>query len=394
MPLFDEMVRNDFESARYAEPGFTYLNRTARAEFARIRRTLEEWFSRYPLSGQTELRARFRSENDAQHEAAFFELFLHELLLRTGCQVALHPVISGATRTPDFLAQPASGEDFYIEATVATNESIAEAGARARMSVVYDVLDRIVVAPDFFLWLRVDGAPATPPPARQMARFVNERLAELDPDRIAKLYEREDLDAVPSWHYEHDGWRIEFRPIPKRPEARGRPGVRPIGMRSSGAQSVDHRTPIRDAIVEKAGRYGEIDLPYIVAVNALEPVDETDIMEALFGKEQYTISFSDEEPAEPTASRMSRVLDGAWTSSQGPRNTRVSAVLLATRLSPWNVPRAHLRLYHNPWAQRLYDSVLTRLPQAVPQGGHLRPLDGESVSEIFSLALTWPEEAG
>jgi len=391
MKLFDEIEREGYKAAQYAESNFSYLNRTTRIEFDRIRHELEEWFSHYPASGQAELRARFRSDINSQQHAAFFELFLHELLVKLGCRVTLHPSATDGAKTPDFLAESSSGERFYIEATLATGKSAAEAGALARMNTVYDVLNRSVDSPNFFLWLVLEGAPATQPPAKKLASFVNARLAELDPDEITRLYESEGIDAVPRWHFEHEGWRIEFRPIPKKPEARGKPGVRPIGMQSFEIRWVDHRTAIRDAIIKKSGRYGVLDLPYIIAVNALEPIDEIDIMEALFGKEQFTVAFSQNEPLEPVRSEMSRLPDGAWTSPYGPRYTRVSGVLLATRLSSWNVPRANLRLYHNPWAQRVYSSVLTRLPQAIPQDDCMKRIDGESPRAILGLSPTWPE---
>ena len=394
MKLFDEIERNDYELAQYAEPLFAYLNRTARVEFARIRRELEEWFTRYPASGQAELRARFRSDIDSQHQSAFFELFLHELLLRLGCQVTIHPTVPNVARTPDFLVKSPDGERFYIEATIATNESAAEAASRARMNAVYDVLNRVVDSPDFFLWIKIDGAPKTPPPARRIASFVSAHLAELDPDQITRLYESGRIEEIPRWSFEHEGWEIEFKPIPKKNEARGKPGVRPIAVQSTGVRWVDRRTPIRDAITEKAGRYGVLDLPYVVAVNVLEFIDEIDILEALFGKEQFTILLSKSGPAETVNTRMSRLPDGAWSGTGGPRYTRVSAVLLATRLSVYNIPRANFRLYHNPWAYRPYQSVLTRLPQAVPRDNRMEHIDGESTEAIFGLPSSWPDEAG
>jgi len=51
----------------------------------------------------------------------------------------------------------------------------------------------------------------------------------------------------------------------------------------------------------------------------------------------------------------------------GRRLGRVSAVLVALWLYPWNLSRASLRLDHHPWTTYRYTSVLTRLPQAIPQ---------------------------
>ena len=355
---------------------------------------MEQWFDRYPTTGQAELCARFRSDNNTQHQSAFFELFLHELLFRLGCHVTLHPDIPNISKTPDFLVESPNGERFYIEATITTCESATEAAARARMNAVYDVLNREIKSPDFSLWINIEGAPATPPPAKRIASFINAHLAKLDYDEITRLYESERTEEVPRWRFEHEGWKIEFKPYPKTAKARGKPGVRPICGHSWGFREIDHRKPIRNAITKKAGRYGDLDLPYVVAVNVLEFIDEIDIMEALFGQEQLTISFSQNGFVNPVDTQISQLPSGAWTEPSGSRYTGVSAVLLASWLQPSNVPRADLCLYHNPWALRPYKSVLTRLPQAVLRDNQMEYVDGESIEKIFALPELWPKDAG
>jgi len=395
MRLFDEIERNDYGPSNYTEPIFTFLNRSARVEIYKIRDELEKWYSHYPAAEQAELCIRFRSNIRQQHQSAFFELFLHELLLRLGYEITIHPSLLGVARTPDFLVKSSDGEQFYIEATLATNESSSEAAAHARVNAVYDVLNRVIKSPNFFLWMNIKGTPETPPPAKKIASFLNVRLAELDPDEIIKLHESGKTDTIPKWHFEHDGWDIEFEPIPKKPEARNKPGVRPLGGQSFGLRMSDQRTPIRDAITGKAGRYGELDLPYIIAVNVLEIVDEIDIMEALFGKEQFTVTFPQNDLVEPINTEMSRLPDGAWTGIKGPRNTRVSAVLLVTELSEWNIPRVGLRLYHNPWAtKKLYQTALYQLPQGIVQENHMEKVNGEATHLLFDLSTLWPNSAG
>ncbi len=388
MRLFDQIQRTDHESARYAEPAYIYMNRTARGEFEEVRKRLELWFSHYPASEQSELRARFRSDINSQHQSALFELLLHEILVAFGCKITLHPTLPNTTKTPDFLVEPLNSNPFYIEAVLATNESADKVAARARINIVYDVIDRKVNSSRFFLWVDVEGAPESPPSANKIVSFLNEHLAKLDPDKVAQDYETGGMDALPSWSFTHDGWIVNFQPIPKKPEARNKQGARPIGTQRTGFYKGNRTTPIRDAIKKKAGRYGELELPYIVAVNTLGFIDEIHIMEALFGKEQSV----DLSQSKPVNTQMSRVPDGAWTSRNGPRNTRVSAVLIATRLSPWNLSRGNVRLYHNPWAQKPYTSVLTRLPQAVLEGEHMKKVDGESIGSIFGLPNSWPAE--
>lgn len=275
-----------------------------------------------------------------------------------------------------------------MEAILATDESAEDAAARARMNVVYDVLNRLD-SPNFFIGMNLSGFPETPPPTKQIKSFLVKHLAQLNPDEIANLLKTGDLDDLPHWHYEYKGWKIDFFPIPKSPSMRGKGGVRPLGMQFHGVHFLDSRVAIRDAIVAKARRYGDLDLPYVIAVNALgEDVDRIDIMEALFGKEQFTVRLTQSGPSEP---KMTRVPDGAWVSKSGPRYKRVSAILVAAPVLPWNVPRARICLYHNPWARRPYTSELTRLPQAVPQDNTMKWQDGESLSTIFGLPLWWPE---
>jgi hypothetical protein len=256
---------------------------------------------------------------------------------------------------------------------------------------VYDALDKLVKSPNFFLWLSIKGSPNTSPPTKRLADFLNRQLGSLDPDKIAEQHDLFGMDSLPQWQFEHDGWKIKIRPTPKKPEARGKPNVRPIGMRSSGFRMLDHRTSIRNSIIDKASKYGKLELPYVIAVNATDPVDSTDIMEALFGKEQFSFFISDERKEIPEP-KMTRKPDGAWNGTKGPKYTRVSAILMVTQLATWNIPRSNICLYHNPWAQKKYSSVLVRLPQAIPENGKMRWLGGETPDKIFELASSWPED--
>lgn len=393
MKLFDEVEGVVDESAGYSEPSFSYINRTSRQEFVLMRDLLEVWFSRYPVSEQQELRSRFRSLNDLQHQAAFFELFLHELLLRFNCKIEPHPSLQKTAKVPDFLVEPDSNHKFYLEATVATGETANQTASRARENWVYDVLDRLVNTPDYFLSLSVHGSPKTPPPAKKLANYINKELSLLEYEEIRKIYESNGFSNLPRWHFDYDGWRIEIKPIPKA-KLRGKAGVRPIGTRTTGFKGVDHRTPIRDSIIEKGRKYGELDLPYVVAVNGLEPgIAQDDVLEALFGKEQHLMDIS-EDASIVSEPRLQMIPDGVWRGPDGPRYTRISAVLMVTRLSIYNIPRAALRLYHNPWARNPFQSVLTQLDQAIPIDGKIHWQDGKNASTLFELPATWPESAG
>lgn len=93
MNLFDDIERTDLGRATYSETGFRYLNRSARSDVRRVRELLESWFARYPNEHQSDLARRFRAAGRRGLEPPFFELFLHELLLRLG----FRPTVQSAT---------------------------------------------------------------------------------------------------------------------------------------------------------------------------------------------------------------------------------------------------------------------------------------------------------
>jgi hypothetical protein len=255
---------------------------------------------------------------------------------------------------------------------------------------VFDILNREVDSRNFFLSIDVTGSPRTPPPAKPIATFINAQLARLDPDTIAVLWNSGDPTAVPTWHFNHEGLQIQIRPIPKKPEARGKPSSGPIGSLSTGMELVDHKTPIRESIIQKGGRYGHVDLPFIVAVNVLELIDDFDVMQALFGTEQWPIVAPARLGDDPHLGPLFRLRDGAWIDPGGPRYTRISAALIVSRLTEYTAAKASARLYHNPWALQPVTEALKRLPQAVPVNGAMQHSEGERIGAILGLSPDWP----
>jgi len=357
--LFDEMDQDYTGPALYAEPMFNYLNRCVRLECKRIRNLLEQWFKNFPSEFQNELRTRFRSKDDRQHLAAFFELYLHELLSKSGFSVEIHPVVNNKATHPDFKVLKDGKPLFYLEATLAAL-SDEDTSAKTRENQVYDALNR-TKSPNFFIGVKVHGASTTNPPGAKMRRFLERKLSKLDPDMIAKQFEQGDFETLPRWEWKHDDWQITFFPIPKKPEARGKPGVRPIGIQMYDVKLITPHIGIKKAIQDKATKYGELDLPYIVAINVMDEfgADDIDISNALFGEEQVTIIFRGNELI---GQRPGRKPNGAWYGPKGPQNKRVSAVLIAVNLNPWKIAKVTPVLWHNPWANYPLPSIFGNSP--------------------------------
>ena len=74
-------------------------------------------------------------------EPPFFELFLHELLLRLDFQPTVHPQLPSTERRPDFLVESGNGAGFLLEAAVVSDESSEETAARRLEDRIYDSLN-------------------------------------------------------------------------------------------------------------------------------------------------------------------------------------------------------------------------------------------------------------
>lgn len=384
--LFPEVDRSDSGPPRHSEPQYSYLSRSARPEASRVRACLEAWFSHYPEGERPAFIAALQSRIDAQFIAAAYELYLHELLSRLGYEVEVHPANpTGKPGHPDFLAKH-STTDLYVEAVLATDMSDAERGAEARMAVVYDALNELGPT-NFFLGMDLDGAPKNPPPAKRLRTQISKWLGGLDADAVAAAIQRNGRSEFPTFNFEHEGWRIRFSAIPKSEAKRGKPGVRPLAFWMFGARMVSPWKAIRDSILAKGSKYGELPAPLVVAVNVGGfPLDKVEVMQALFGQEQYFVPVADPN-SEP---KMERALNGVWTRPGGPRYRRISAVLISRDVHPWSMAAHSTSLYHNPWATRPCVGPICALPQCIPQGDKMTDVDGTHPREILGLPEGWP----
>jgi hypothetical protein len=386
--LFEGKQRDARDSRTYIETEWVYLDRSGRVEATRVRDLLNGWFEDYPPDEQDELKARFTSRDPQGFDSAFFELALFTLLRTLGCSVQVHPELPGeCTKRPDFLVTSPAGEEFYVEAVLASDYSQDEKAAQARVNVVLNAINGIDT-PDFFLSIVAEGSPETPPRGRSLANELQAWLNSLDVDSVAQEASQVGLDSLPSMRWEHEGWQVEFRAIPKRIEARGA-GQRPIGMMTGELRWINVWESIRDAIKAKGRRYGELELPLLVCVNAdAISVDRTDEMDALFGQEEYV--FNKNDLSAPPTPRRKR--NGAWLGPKGPQYTRVGGAWLFQSIGPWNLASGRGTLYPNPWAQRPLPSLFDTVARAVPgEDGTMTWLDGPSLGELLDLPEHWPE---
>lgn len=383
MKVFSFINRQDENSADYSEAFFPYLDRSARIPAQRVRDVIELWFANYPVDEQKEMLYRLRSKDDRDFCPAFFELYIHEILHRLGYKVAIHPKVESGSKTPDFLVT-SDEEEFYIEVVTPSERGPKDIVGETLLNMALDKINEIE-STDFLIELRIRGLPKKPLPGKSYQSELRSWIGDMNYDIIRMIYDEKGLEGMPEKNFSYPGGQITVRPIPKY-ENRGQ-NCTLIGEHSMGIRKLNTSGAIRKAIDDKKSRYGDLGKPYILAINVITmSLDEVNIMDALFGSEQYIFNMDNSSNNPPL---MSRANDGSWSTTKG---TKVSGILVTRSLSPWTVSACNLTLYQNPWAKYPYHGNLNRLPVAEPRSdGHVYWIDGIHSREILGLPERWPE---
>lgn len=386
--IFATDPRIDETPKREQESDFDFLERSARAEIARVRDLVAVALERYPRHELDELVARIRVHDAHAFRSAMFELLLHEALCRAGYALETHPALpNGATTRPDFLVSDVTGANFYLEAVLASSRDGTSPAAEAIKAKTIDALTQFPHQ-NFYIEVDSEGDPTTQPSARALAHEIHAWLDSLEPEALDVIVHEQGFEAAPTFDWQHEAWRLTLRPIPVRPETRG--GLRMlVGMHGGGAGIIDNWTPLRNALRKKGGRYGELDRPLVIAVNFsefnLDPVDE---MQALFGQEQYV-----EVVGRPDlGGRMERVPNSAWNGPHGPQGRRISGAWFFNDLNPYSVAMRRGSLYLNPHSLFAVADSMLRFANARAVDGRMVRADGISLANLFGLSQGWPEE--
>lgn len=383
MSLFDSFVRTDNSPSPESEDPFTFLNRSARLDVQNIREEIERWFAAYPAEHQTDLRGRFRSTLSHQHEAAWWELYLHRLFTLLDFEVEVHPELQNASTRPDFKVTGPTGT-FLLEAATTHAGIVKPRGDQIREGWVIDALNT-APHPNFMVGLDFEQLGAEQPATVQVVGPVTAWLDGLDPDEILEEHE------CPVQHFCFRDFRIRLRALPKAAEFRDvADGDLLVGIHGGGVGPVNDTGRLLGKLRDKSGRYGDPGKPILVAVNLISSFGDHAAETALFGTYAIQIPLDGS-----TAGSMFRNQDGFWMRNGQPLGTRVSAVLEGRCLHPWGVAREWPRLWQNPWARRPL-ALDGPFPQGVgDQDGRVEYRDvAVSPASLFGLVDDWPGPLG
>lgn len=383
MSLFDIGPRDHAGPATHNEDEYSFLNRSARPAAARVRELIDRWAAGGLAGDRSLVKARFKAEFDA----VFFELFLAAVFRAMGCSVIAHPSIPESPKIPDLRIKFLGGEEVIVEATLSSDVTSEEKALKRRLGTLYDEINK-AESPNFFIHLQeVSESAIAQPSGRRIRSFIEAQVANLDPDAVVERVQAYGLEGAPTWTYQEGDFELVFAVWPKSPALRGKAGVRPIGVYPSRMKWGGDSERMKRAVLRKASKYGQMETPYLVAVNVqgfIAP-DRIEEMEALFGSEQFYGVMGQDEP------EMIRAPDGAWVGPAGIQNRRVSGILFA-RVVPWNIATAPWCLYHNPFADRPCAHLDWKIPQGIPAHGKMTWADGHTPGELLGLPPEWPGE--
>lgn len=370
----------DASPKRAAESDAEFFERIAGPFWDQVRDVINEWWSHLPGHAQPGVRSRLLDRNSGTNVySALWELYLHEMLLGSGCTVEVEPEMGTRGKNPDFLVTR-DGEQFVVEA-IWTAQRLDDTPSNPLPPQVSDAIDS-VLSPNFFVSYRLDRAGSATPPQKRLKAGLTGWLASLDPDEVIAAYERR---VPPPKHiWQEAGWCVIFEPIPRSPGKRGDPTSRTIGIHPATSWLGDESDRVLEAVRKKGGRYGDLKLPFIVAVGraAVFPENE-DTEKALYGSSVEYVHAST-----PTFGRMH---DGYWDPTHDHAHGRVSGVLTVDNPAPWTWTKNTPILWQSPIRSSLPTPVLSTWATAQLVGVQVEHQPAASPTHTaLGLPKHWP----
>lgn len=384
MKLFGDFDRTYTDYKDEDESHYSFLNRTARPEFAAARQVLEEWFAAYPQAHRKTFISNFTSDKYGPHSGSFFELYCYTLLRAQGSEVLVEQVINTSKgNTIDFVVRSMKRPDFCVESTVIADAELTVASQR-QLEKLKQRLNSI--KSNRRLILDVGAASRQELPIKEIAVDIAQWLRALDAKGAPSPDPESEPETPPSYTWAGNNWSLLFRILP--------------GERVSDLVPMQYEdgwigTPsrLKKALEKKADQHPNLGMPYIVAVDvfgigAIFRATEA-IADDLFGQTVMIVNrdtgkLDAVKRASEFPGRPDREM-GFWLGQSGPRNRHVSGVLAVNEVVPWSVMKQTPVLWHNPWAQYPLSTEVWQGPHMAldKATGEYQRRDGKTIQELL-----------
>lgn len=390
--LFSDGTRSEESFPRFGHSTFYALEQRSGLEWDAMRDLVEVWWQRSPEECRMDIKGRIQSGDDEQFRSAFVELYVSELLLRAGCQLIGHPDLGTGTNRPDFLATNSRGKQFVVEVTTSASP-VATRGEQKRLDVLLDGINKLTIS-KFFLRLEVVSVGSRDVSTIRLRSDLQGWLETLDHSKVLDQIAKHrmvplDEDSF-SFVWKDSGWEINFSPWPKSPEFFDKPSRTVGSFGPSRASAVNDTDAIRGRLKDKANRYGEFALPYIIAFETQNWIDPDYSAEtSLYGDDQITIRMASDGTE---VTERSLKPNGFWRIRSGFSNQQVSAVIMLNNISPWAFASGTPTLWHHPEPTFPIDTFSSILGSyhLTPTGSMVKSEPSTSQHAYFNIPTSWP----
>ncbi|NRA87689.1 MAG: hypothetical protein HRU28_09900 [Rhizobiales bacterium] len=375
--IFDNINRNSLKNKTKQESLYQFYNRTSRVDVERVRNLLDQCLGNFPVNEQQEILSRLRSNDDVDFNSTCFELLLHETLIRKGYILKVHPDVPNSNKKPDFFVISPNKEEFYLEAKVFFDES---AQVRKHRKINNAVIDYINKHPHKNFWIRLEGEPKYNKQAapKVIKKMIHNWLDTLDPDNEPTFgddsYSERKIKIITL-----DDWSVKISAVPQSASMRGN-AEELIGSSFSDVTFLETTDAIKAAVELKAKRYGELDKPYVLALNCLSSfgMDHLDERDALFGY--------------PDPITLRRYGKAVFYNNGAARNEGLSSVWMFRGLVPNSINTCIQNLYINPFAKLSSPIEMLCFPSVTIDEKEINCYKGESLKDVFGFPELWPSD--
>jgi hypothetical protein len=322
------------------------------------RQEFQSWLTEVPEPWQSKWRGRLESALVHPHLSVRLELYLHHYFKSEDWAVDIEPEMHGSPNKPDFRVMRGT-DTILVEAKAILDEMTITQETRRLRQVADNLSGKLS------RYVLIEPLSDLPPsfPAGRIKAQIEQRI-KTQADEVVEF----DFSDV------HQGSPFTLKiVILPRGSSTKRGGV---GGTISGVHTLNIGKRIHDALEEKAGKYGSIDIPFVIAVYGAGefPVKTRDEFDALFGDRVWNVHSSGQVTER-------RKPNGFFTSVREGKHhhEHISAVLFYRFkwLDDTHVQVAHI--YHNPFALKsLSSDLFPGVPQMVSDNvGSLKWINNE-----------------
>lgn len=217
---------------------FDFIDQSCLEEHSVIRKLLNICFSQITPTSKNEIRARIKSSKESEFHAVCFELLIGNLFKTAGCSLEEHPIVPNSNKHPDFLVTLTSGERFYLE--LVTIGEYDDSSVTRFKSFVKKLRNN-----ENFVNIKEFSG-------RTISHNDNIKLQE----SIKKWWQKN--KKIPSntmtFESENKAFCVTLEILSHQE----------IGIEATVA-NINFHTQLLEKLKKKANRYGELNLPYVIA---------------------------------------------------------------------------------------------------------------------------------